>query len=796
MVSPRWRKVIHDVTHNKTRTFLVVLSIALGVFAIGVTWGARDILTHDMQASYLATNPASATLLMTPFDDQVVQAAREVEGVSEAEGRRSVVVRINTGQDEWKTLELFAVADFDDLRVNTFDSESGAWPPEPGSILLERSSAPFVNTAQGREVQIKTLTGNEHLLKVSGLAHDVGLCPTFMCDTAYGYITLDTAETLGEARDYTQLYLSLAENQFDTEHIREVAGAVRDEVQRQGQTVFLINVPAKPGKHSTDAPVQALLFLLRVIGLFCLALGGFLVINTISALLTQHVRQIGIMKSIGARSGDIAAMYLVMVAAFGVLALIVGVPLSVLGARGLAANMAGMLNFDISSRISVPPAIVVLQIAAGLLVPLLAAIVPVVNGTTITIREAIAGYGLGRGRFGLGMIDRLLERIHFLSRPVLLSLRNTFRRKVRLALTLATLTLAGAVFIAVLSVRASTVSTLQDVFGYWGADVWVIMNRPYPVADIEREVKKLPQVVSAESWLSAGATRLRPDGSDGPSAFVSGTLAETKMVRPTLIAGRWLEPTDEHALVVNTKYLEQESDITVGDDIVLKIQGQETTWKVVGVVRMLLDEARIFINRAHLGELTGLPDQAHWMHVVTQRHDAADQTEAGRRIEAQFEQAGIEVNRVIPVITRRDQAQAQFDIIIVFLMLMAALLAVVGGLGLMGTMSINVIERTREIGVMRSIGASDGDVLKIVMVEGILIGLLSWLFGAILALPLSKPISDAVGNAFLQTPLSFTFSVGGVLLWLLLVVLVAGAACLLPARNASRLTIRDALAYE
>jgi putative ABC transport system permease protein len=111
-------------------------------------------------------------------------------------------------------------------------------------------------------------------------------------------------------------------------------------------------------------------------------------------------------------------------------------------------------------------------------------------------------------------------------------------------------------------------------------------------------------------------------------------------------------------------------------------------------------------------------------------------------------------------------------------------------------MSLNVLERTREIGVMRAIGASDGSVLKIVIVEGVLIGLLSWLFGAVFAVPLSRLLSDAVGVSIFQTKLSYTFSLEGVGLWLVVVIVLATLASLLPARNASRVTVREVLAYE
>jgi putative ABC transport system permease protein len=136
------------------------------------------------------------------------------------------------------------------------------------------------------------------------------------------------------------------------------------------------------------------------------------------------------------------------------------------------------------------------------------------------------------------------------------------------------------------------------------------------------------------------------------------------------------------------------------------------------------------------------------------------------------------------------------NILVYFLLFMAVLIALVGGIGLMGMMSMNVLERTRELGVMRSIGASNGEVLRMVIVEGLLIGIISWLFGMLLAVPLAQMMDYAVGIAFLTLPLPFVFSMQGVLVWLVIVLVLSGLASILPALHAVRLTVHDALAYE
>jgi putative ABC transport system permease protein len=127
---------------------------------------------------------------------------------------------------------------------------------------------------------------------------------------------------------------------------------------------------------------------------------------------------------------------------------------------------------------------------------------------------------------------------------------------------------------------------------------------------------------------------------------------------------------------------------------------------------------------------------------------------------------------------------------------MGVLIASVGALGLAGAMSTNVLERTREIGVMRAIGASDGAILQIVIVEGVIIGLISWFFGASLAFPAGALLANTVGVVLFQTALPYVFSAGGLLLWLGIVVVLAVVASFLPAWRASRLTVREVLAYQ
>ena len=124
------------------------------------------------------------------------------------------------------------------------------------------------------------------------------------------------------------------------------------------------------------------------------------------------------------------------------------------------------------------------------------------------------------------------------------------------------------------------------------------------------------------------------------------------------------------------------------------------------------------------------------------------------------------------------------------------LAAIVGGVGLMTTMSINVVERGREIGVMRAIGATSASILGVFIVEGVLVGVLSWLLAMPLSYPGARAFSGVIGKTLFELPLDFQYSVGGGVLWLVVVVVLSALASLWPALNATRVSVREALAYE
>jgi putative ABC transport system permease protein len=204
----------------------------------------------------------------------------------------------------------------------------------------------------------------------------------------------------------------------------------------------------------------------------------------------------------------------------------------------------------------------------------------------------------------------------------------------------------------------------------------------------------------------------------------------------------------------------------------------------------------VYANYEYFDRLTDQVGLVSELHVTTSPQDAETQARVARALEATLERAGTPVAQVDTGLAFRARQTAVFGMIVYFLLAMALMIACVGGLGLMGMMGINVLERIREIGVMRAVGASNRQISQIVVAEGVFIGMISWILGALLSIPVTQALNSGVGAAMLTVPLDFTFGWNGLVGWLVGILVLSALASLWPALRATRVSVREALAYE
>jgi putative ABC transport system permease protein len=515
-------------------------------------------------------------------------------------------------------------------------------------------------------------------------------------------------------------------------------------------------------------------------------------------VLVQQIKQIGIMRSFGATRRQIVLLYLGYVFVLSVIGLLIAVPLGIFGAQVLNNLAADFMNYN-AGPVDLPRNILLLQVGLGLIMPPVVAIFPILSGTRLSVYDAIYQYGLISGEGKRGWIEKLLVRIRHLNPPVMLSLRNTFRNKPRLAFTLVTLTVAGAMFMAVFSSYSTVQNQVKELARYIAFDASINIPGGANSYTAEREARRIPEVKVAEGWAIDNGFIVHPDGSEGDRIEIVGLPENAQTIEPRIVTGRWLLPGDTNRVVVNEDLTAIEPGIRVGDKISVKFGGLKKTLEVVGIASKHMMSARIYMNITQMAKTTGRYNQVDTMRVLGTSGalvSAAEQKEIGQELEKRFEDAKISKGSSK---TRSEIFKAMggaFNILLAVLLLVAIILAVIGGLGLTGTMGLNILERTREIGVLRAVGASHYSVRQVVVVEGVSVALISWVLSALVSYPVGRLLAEALIRTSFGTQAAFSYSPWGLLSWMAVVILIGVFASLAPAYNAARLTVREVLNYE
>jgi putative ABC transport system permease protein len=797
LLKPRWRKVLADLWEGKMRTLLVVASIAVGAFAIGSIATTYVILGDDLTLSYTSIHPANIEMVTTPFEEAFLRSVERVPGVAQAEGRQSLSVRASKDGVSWLSLSLLAAKDAGATQINQLKPVAGVTVPGKHELLIVYNKVRDTGFRTGDWLQVELPDGTLRSMRVAGEVGDLTTAHDPM-GRQRGFIKEDTLTWLGGSWQYDRLLVTVSAHGDDETYIQSVAEAIETRVEKNGGAVYRYSV-----FKSDDFPMadmaMAVFDILGVLGVLVVLLSSSLIVNTLNALFAQQLRQIGVMKLVGARRGQVQRMYLLLILAYALLALLITVPLGAWAGYGLSVTMAGMFNATLKG-FRIIPAAVAIQVVVAICVPLAAGILPVRSGSKISVRRAISNDSMsdqaprggspgGLNRLGVGL----------LSRPVLLSIRNTFRRKGRLLLTLFTLTMAGAVFIAVFNVRASMEVYMDQLLQHFMADVTLSLDHPYRVERIVQAARQVAGVEQVEAWSGAAAEILDPQDNLLENLNIVAPPADTRLLKPEMLAGRWIRPGDQRALAVSSAIYTVYPNLQPGDTLRLRVAGGRIEdWTVVGVFSFtnMLGDLLSYADYDYISGLLGTPGQSSSYRLITNTHSLEIQQALCEAIDRHMRSLNLQVQNVEAGMVIRKQSAQAINILIAFLLSMALLTAFVGSIGLTGTMGMNVLERTREIGVMRAIGAVDLAIVKSVVIEGVLIGLISWACAWALSYPISFVMLRIISTAMQSDPIALTYTLKGVFLWLVVVALLSAVASVLPARNAARLTIREVLAYE
>jgi putative ABC transport system permease protein len=809
-------KLLRDIQTTWERIVMMVLAISTSLIVFSGMLYARTLVLSNTTSGYMSTNPASARLrleteIMPDRMDELIAAAVAEPGVIDATMRQVTNVKLQKESGGLKSLQLFVAASTDPMRIATFKVEQGTgWPPPSDGILIERSTLAALKLTLGDKVDVRGFDGRPVQLTVTGSVHDESLALAGQT-AGVGYIQSDTLPILGKPPALDQLLVTIADQPgLDVQSrdrdtiVRTALNLVKRIKDTPGLTIKQVAVPT-PYEHPHQAISYTVLNTLTAFGLLSLVLSSILIATMFNGLLTQQIPQIGMMKAIGARSSRILQLYAIMVllvsASATVLALVPGM---ILGRTLAQAILSSALNIDVAS-LSISWPVIGMVIVAGIFMPLLMALAPLLRASRRTVREALDERGVAerQGRITTGLFH-WLGRLGRADRKLMLAFRNLFRRQTRLFLSVGLLATGGAIFVSGLNVMAGFQAIPSMISDEQRWDVEIRLDEPASSSDVAVVVEKVSGVSRVEGWNiittsiqnigEINVTRTYPDQGHGSLGLTAIPPSTSMLIAPQITEGRWLDPDDTDTVVLPSSIRQTMPDVMVGDSVQLSVEDRPTTWRVIGIAGGMGGSCPC-VTQEGFERASDRRAQANVVRIMTNQHDKEARVAIGQAAAKALTEGGMKHQepRTIDAVVATTEGHS--IILVGVILLIASTIGIVGLIGLGSTMSTNVIERTREFGVMKAIGASDPTIRRLVVFEGVFIAVISCVVAVIPAIALTWAMGAGLGNLFLGTPIPLEVSTPGIVTWILVVIIGAALATLAPATQAARLTVREALAY-
>ncbi|MEY2562730.1 MAG: putative transport system permease protein [Verrucomicrobiota bacterium] len=785
----QWRKIAGDFRAHRLQIVLIGIILVLGSAGVVAALNARAILAREIEKSYQRANAPDIILWFDKVEPQTLDLVRSRPGVAEVEARASGFTRVAGKAVEWFSMRLTVLRDFGNQKVNLVHQDAGKWPASDGGILIEQSGKALLQAAVGELVRVRTPVGGVASIPIAGFVHDPAVAPSTQDRVIYGYVTPATAALFGQNADLDQLLVRL-QTRGSMSDVAEFADELSGWLK--SKNVAPLRADALNNTHPHAALMSAMLRVLEVLAAIAFVCSAALAACMISLWMKREVRQVGIMKTLGARSSQLAWQYLALVAPLILLAVALAFPIGTAIGRWVVQYHQTMLNIDVADW-SVPRPLVFAELAFALGIPFLAMAAPIVRAARISVRQAIQDPGIVPPSGPIVFTSRII-RIPG-NRRWTFALRNTFRRPWRLALTLLALSAGGALLLTAHHNYESLMRVIDSALASRGHDIEVQLQRPAPAAQLEAVARAVPEVEMAEAFRRAGVNLVADNESatvrEGRRILLSGYPEGTRLLTLPLSEGRWPAPGELDAVVINRHVQTATPGLSLGREITVKFRERRSKVRVVGIAEEIGSPV-IYAALPAFENITALGDASAVLRVKIKG-------DRQQLVAAALDQALLE-SRLTPSLINtkaefRTSLEEHFAVVTGVMKMIALASALVGAISLIATVSLGVLERAREIGVIRALGARPRAVVAIFLVEGGAVALLSAVISIAGSLILARLLNCMAERQLLHVAVPLYVSrIGLALLFSGFFLVILGVW--LSVSRLLRLSVREALAYE
>jgi putative ABC transport system permease protein len=721
-VSALGRKARGDLLQHRARTLLAMLTLTLAVASLAVLAvpGLMDrAMDRQVQADHLYdVAVATHDLVLTP---EQLAALKHLPNIAAVDTSIRYPAEVTVGSRR-QTAMIWGV-DLGAQPVDAIQMLTGRLP-RPGEILADAANASAADfpAAIGTRVEIRGSNGTQRPLDVSGTAGDLATSPSpALSDNPVFYTSEATVRSLAGLRGINYLTFRLVSNTPGTE--ASAIAAVHAYLERLTGTEPFEALPATrsqgdwPARSYFDDTVSLFYFITLLA--VCSAL--FLIASIMNTLIAEQAGEIAILKTLGGRRHQIAGVVLRTAGLLGGAGAILGAGLGIGLAYVLTSFFATSL-FDLRAGFAVSIPVVAASLVLGPALAVAASLPGLRRALRRPVAETLADRGVAG--YGTGRLERLVARSRLLSGPARMGVRNVLRQKRRSAATIAQVAIATGLALALFASGRSIDIGVNQVYSTFHYAIEVDAGNGSPL---------LGSKARSAAAATPGVTRVEPVVENSVeyqgTSYAALGLGVDPLYQYRLSAGRWFTAADASAAVppvVLGPAVARAGGARVGQLLTLDAAAGPTRVKVVGIDTGQSDNGGVvYFPLAVLQRLTGMGDASNalWLTTSSPSHAAIDRATVA--VQDRLAAAGYPVSTQEVYVEAADN-HATDDTILIVIEVLGLLVVVIALIGLVSALTMGVIERTREIGILRCLGARARHVRRVFSAEGVLLATAGW----------------------------------------------------------------------
>ncbi len=780
------KKVLQDLWQQKRRSMMIVLSIAIATLTVGIVLGTYAIVKREMAQSFQSVNPSNLRLSFSaPINDvTLLTELRDLEGIKTIEATRHESAQIINAKGEKHPLQIFAYNNIHNIAVDRIQSSAGVWPLAPRSLAIEQQALTVLGTQLGQLVTIELGLDKQVSLPVTATAHDVVRPQAEWENIVYAYMAMDTLKALNVETGFNNISIIVNDDLLDQKRLE----AFSDKIQRWFND-SRYPVPSIELLDSTAYPHANILegmFMLQIaFAIFCGFLSSILVINLISASLKKQSMHIAIFKTFGAQPRHIRFNYFLAVFILGTLGIALGILPSFWMVNTYVDFIASMLNIDILS-FTIPHWVFLVQILLGLFLPLILTALPIHKASHISIRTTLLSYSTSQQ--STNSIENLITRsvLSLFPARVRMAIRNIFRWKLRFFISALIFAVGGALFISSYNISNTikTAETSERQEKNWEEILHLsdfinqstltdILAPTLEISKIEMAFTARGKVENFYATFTTGLNLYRlPKGS---------TLYSSKV-----LSGRPLSQLN-NAIVINQNIAKKLPETSIGDTIKLTLNKKTEMFVLSGIVSYI-GGPTAFINQSARTSQNNPINTIYIKEKLTK--------EENKKLIQVLEENGVYIASIKSADDATKILSDHLEIIFLLMALLTSVVIFISINGIILSVTSNIIERKREIAILKTIGATAKDLFRLLSYEVLFISIFAWLLAVIISIPISRFVTSYLGKLLIETPLQLALSINTYFIALPFLLAIGIAAATIPIWKFSKSSIHEAMTYE